>query len=112
MSAPPGSTPPGSANVPADAPRRIATIVNTRGLHARAAAKFVKLAAGFDALVLVERDGVVVEGGSIMGLMMFGAGPGAELILSATGPDAEAALAALIALIERGFDEDVCGRPG
>ncbi len=90
--------------------RRSAVIVNARGLHARAAAKFVKLADGFDAVVMVERGGVAVEASSIMGLMMFGAGPGAELFLSATGPDAAAAIAALVDLIERGFDEDTVGR--
>jgi phosphocarrier protein len=88
-----------------------ATIVNERGLHARAAAKFVKLADGFDAVVMVERHGVSVDGRSIMGLMMFGAGPGVELQLSATGPEAEPALAALIDLIARGFDEDIGAHP-
>jgi phosphocarrier protein len=87
---------------------RPATIVNTRGLHARAAAKFVKLADSFDATVTVERNGSAVDGRSIMGLMMFGAGPGTELQLSAAGPEAEAALSALLDLISRGFDEDIC----
>jgi phosphocarrier protein len=84
------------------------TIVNSRGLHARAAAKFVKLADSFDAVVNVERGGVTVDGRSIMGLMMFGAGPGSELHLSATGAAAAAALAALADLVARGFDEDIC----
>ncbi len=84
-----------------------ATIVNERGLHARAAAKFVKLVEGFDATVTVERGGMSVGGQSIMGLMMFGAGPGTELQLSATGPQAEAVMAALTDLIARGFDEDI-----
>jgi phosphocarrier protein len=88
------------------------TIVNERGLHARAAAKFVKLADTFDAAVTVERGDVSVGGGSIMGLMMFGAGPGSELMLSASGPDAEAALDALADLIARGFDEDISVRAG
>ena len=86
---------------------RTATIVNERGLHARAAAKFVKLVETFDAAITVERGGMSVGGLSIMGLMMFGAGPGTELQLSATGPDAEAAMAALLDLIARGFDEDI-----
>ncbi len=90
--------------------RRFVTIVNERGLHARAAAKFVKLAGAFDAAVVVERGGVSVEGGSIMGLMMLGAGPGVELILAASGAQADAALDALTDLIARGFDEDVSGR--
>jgi phosphocarrier protein len=94
-------------------PRRVSvTIVNERGLHARAAAKFVKLASQFDAVVTVERGGVSVDGRSIMGLMMFGAGPGVELFLAATGPDSDAALEALADLIARGFDEDICVRTG
>jgi len=88
-----------------DSLRCCATIVNERGLHARAAAKFVKLADSFDAMVTVERNGTAVDGRSIMGLMMLAAGPGAELQLCATGAQAEAAIAALSDLIERGFDE-------
>ncbi len=85
-----------------------ATIVNERGLHARAAAKFVKLVDSFDATVTVERGGTSVDGRSIMGLMMFGAGPGTELQLTAVGPQAEAAMGALADLIARGFDEGIC----
>jgi phosphocarrier protein len=90
------------------APRaeRRATILNKRGLHARAAAKFVKLAAQFAAEVTVVKDGVAVSGRSIMGLMMLAAGPGSELALSAAGPDAVAALDAIAALIAARFDED------
>ena len=95
----------------AETVRRTVTIVNERGLHARAAAKFVKLADTFEASITVERGGVSVEGSSIMGLMMFGAGPGSELQLSASGPAALAAMDALIALVERGFDEDTSGAP-
>ncbi len=91
---------------------RTATIVNERGLHARAAAKFVKLVETFDAAITVERGGMSVGGLSIMGLMMFGAGPGTELQLTALGPDAEAAMAALLDLIARGFDEDISFTPG
>jgi phosphocarrier protein len=87
--------------------RRTVTIVNERGLHARAAAKFVKMVDSFTATVTVERGGVTVDGRSIMGLMMFGAGPGSELQLSATGPDAEEAADALCDLIARGFDEGI-----
>jgi phosphocarrier protein len=90
-----------------EAVHRAVTIVNERGLHARAAAKFVKLVEVFDAEVTVERGGASVGGRSIMGLMMFGAGPGTELQLSATGPQAEAVTAALADLIARGFDEDI-----
>ena len=85
--------------------RNCATIVNERGLHARAAAKFVKLVDTFDATITVERSGTAVDGRSIMGLMMLAAGPGTELQLCATGPEATAALAALTDLIARGFDE-------
>jgi phosphocarrier protein len=87
--------------------RRTVTIVNERGLHARAAAKFVKTVDGFDATVTVERGGVSVDGRSIMGLMMFGAGPGTELQVSVSGLQAEAVMAALADLIARGFDEDI-----
>ena len=81
-------------------------ITNQRGLHARAAAKFVKLAAEYEAEILVERNGSEVGGQSIMGLMMLAAGPGSTIDIAATGAQAEAALAALVSLVERGFDED------
>lgn len=81
------------------------TIVNSRGLHARAAAKLVRLAATFTAEVIVERDGARVPATSILGLMMLAAGRGADLDMEARGPDAAAALEALVALVERGFDE-------
>jgi phosphocarrier protein len=81
------------------------TIVNGRGLHARAAAKLVRLAATFDAEVIIERDGARVPATSILGLMMLAAGRGAELRMEARGPDAAAALAALMALVAQGFDE-------
>ncbi|MFO0292795.1 MAG: HPr family phosphocarrier protein [Rhodospirillales bacterium] len=89
----------------AHAERRV-TILTQRGLHARAAAKFVKLAAQFAAEVAVLKDGVTVSGRSIMGLMMLAAGPGTELTLVATGADAAAALDAIAALIAARFDED------
>ncbi len=84
---------------------REATIVNQRGLHARAAAKFVRTAATFIARVEVTRDDQTVAGTSILGLMLLGAGIGTILTLRAEGDDAAAALAALGDLIERGFDE-------
>jgi phosphocarrier protein len=84
---------------------RSVTIVNERGLHARAAAKFVKLAGTFDAALTVERGGAAVDGSSIMGLMMLGAGMGAAIELRADGWDAKEALDALVALVESGFDE-------
>lgn len=82
------------------------TITNQRGLHARAAAKFVKLAAQFDAEIEVERNEVIVSGVSIMGLMMLAAGPGSKVRLCACGREAEAAVTALADLIGRKFDED------
>ena len=81
-------------------------IVNERGLHARASAKFVKLAAGFDAEVRVSRDGQTVDARSIMGLMMLAAGPGAVIEISAEGPEAAEAVEALAALVAARFDED------
>ena len=81
------------------------TIINKRGLHARAAAKFVMVAEQFGASVDVERDGQSVSARSIMGLMMLGAGRGTTLELRAEGWDAKEALDALAALVEAGFDE-------
>ena len=86
--------------------RRNVTICNRRGLHARAAARFVKLAFTFSADVTVAKNGTEVSGRSIMGLMMLAAGPGTEIELRATGPDAERAVTALAALIAGGFDEE------
>ncbi len=85
-----------------------ATIVvrNIKGLHARASAKFVKCAETFNANVQVTRDGQTVGATSIMGLMMLAAGPGSTLAMEAQGPDAEAALAALLALVADGFGEE------
>jgi len=85
--------------------RRV-TILNKRGLHARAAARFVKLAGQFQAEVMVTKDGTSVSGRSIMGLMMLAASPGTDLLLSAAGPDAEAAITAIAALVAAKFDED------
>lgn len=85
--------------------RRVVTIRNQRGLHARAAARFVKLAWEFDAEITVAKNGTEVSGRSIMGLMMLAAGPGTEIRLSAAGPDGVAALEALAALVDGGFDE-------
>ncbi|MDB5495186.1 MAG: ptsH, partial [Phenylobacterium sp.] len=79
---------------------------NERGLHARASAKFVKLAAGFDAEVTVSRDGTTVDARSIMGLMMLAAGPGCCIDIEAEGAEAEAAVTALEQLVSAKFDED------
>ena len=86
--------------------RASVTIVNRRGLHARAAAKFVKVAEQFAADIEVVKDDMVVCGISIMGLMVLAAALGSQLEIRARGREAEAALAALVALVERGFDEN------
>ena len=83
-----------------------ANICNTRGLHARASAKFVKLASTFDAEIHVTRDGVTVNALSIMGLLMLGAGNGCTIDISAEGAEAEAAVAGLVDLVDRKVDED------
>jgi len=81
-------------------------IINKRGLHARASAKFVKLAASFDAEIKVTKDGSSVGGTSIMGLMMLAASPGCCIKVSASGPDAEKALDALDQLVTDRFGEE------
>jgi phosphocarrier protein len=85
---------------------KVVEIVNERGLHARASAKFVKLAAAFDAEVTVTRDGTTVDARSIMGLMMLAAGIGSTIEIAAEGPEAQPALDALVELVEGRFDED------
>jgi phosphocarrier protein len=85
---------------------RTLTICNKRGLHARASAKFVKCAETFDSEITVSKDGQSVGGTSIMGLMMLAAAPGSTIEVTARGPDADAALAALADLVECGFGED------
>ena len=81
-------------------------IVNERGLHARASAKFVKLASSFDAEVKVSRDGHTVDARSIMGLMMLAAGIGSSITIEADGPDAHDAVEALVDLVSNRFEED------
>ncbi len=85
---------------------RHVTIVNRRGLHARASARFVKCAEGFDAAIHVIKDGQSVEGTSIMGLITLTAAPGSTIELTAEGPQAEQAMDALAQLIESGFGEE------
>ena len=87
------------------------TIINRKGLHARASARFVRTAECFDAEVQVMRDGVTVNGNSIMGLMMLGAGPGSTILVQATGKQAREALDAITTLVNNGFDEDADGVP-
>lgn len=97
----PGALPPSSPTLVT----RTVTVPNMRGLHARAAAKFVTLAEKFGASIDVIRDGQSVSARSIMGLMMLGAGQGSELELQADGWDAKEALDALGDLVEAGFHE-------
>lgn len=82
-----------------------AEIINERGLHARASAKFVRLAETFDAEITVSKDGMDVCGTSIMGLMLLAAAPGDSIRISATGDQADAALKAMLALVAARFDE-------
>ena len=86
--------------------RRTVPIINERGLHARASAKFVKLATSFDAEITVQREGQTVDARSIMGLMMLAAGIGASIEICAAGPEAEAALEALCELVADRFEEE------
>jgi phosphocarrier protein len=85
---------------------RTVTLINRRGLHARASARFVTLAAGQSASVEVEKDGSKVTGTSIMGLMMLGAAMGDTITIRAEGDGAEAAVDALTALVEDAFGEE------
>lgn len=100
------TTSPDDLGGPPAGERRRVTIRNQRGLHARAAAKFVKTAEGFGARIEVSKGGQTVSGRSIMGLMMLAAGPGCEVEIAADGADADAALDALEALIDGKFEED------
>ena len=86
--------------------RRKVGIRNSRGLHARAAAKLVAVAERYAACLHVMRDGQVVPACSIMGLMMLGAGMGSSIEITAEGWDAKEALEAVAALVEAGFHED------
>jgi phosphocarrier protein HPr len=85
--------------------RRVVKICNQKGLHARAAARFVKVAHDFDAEIWVRKNGTIVSGRSIMGLMMLAAASGAELQISAAGPEADSAVETLARLVECKFDE-------
>tara|TARA_R110002012_G_scaffold129438_2_gene281895 strand:+ start:1136 stop:1429 length:294 start_codon:yes stop_codon:yes gene_type:complete len=92
--------------VVAVAVKRDLTIVNQRGLHARAAAKFVKLADTFVAAISVTKGDTTVSGRSIMGLMMLAAAPGCTIHVAAEGQDAQDALDAIAQLVDDKFDED------
>lgn len=87
-------------------PGRIFPIINKRGLHARASARFVQTVESFDAEVQVTKDGTTVGGTSIMGLMMLAASPGTSIHVTASGPDAIAVLDALQTLIHERFGEE------
>ncbi|MFQ5678635.1 MAG: HPr family phosphocarrier protein [Gemmatimonadota bacterium] len=93
---------------------RVATveIVNREGLHARPAAEFVKLASRFVAEVWVEKDGLEVNGKSIMGVLMLAAEPGSEIRIRVVGEDGEEALRKLVALVRDGFGEDLARPQG
>jgi len=99
--------------LPPDAPHdtsgavtREIPIINKRGLHARASAKFVQMVEKFDADVKVTRNGETVGGTSIMGLMMLAAGIGTSITVSATGKDAQEVVDALTTLLGNKFNED------
>jgi phosphocarrier protein HPr len=93
-------------NVPSDAFSRELPIINKRGLHARASAKFVQMVERFNAEVWVTRGSETVGGTSIMGLMMLSAGPGTTITVSAIGPEAEAAIEAITELVASKFNEE------
>jgi phosphocarrier protein HPr len=93
-------------SVPSGAISRELQIINKRGLHARASAKFVQMVEKFNAEVWVTRGSETVGGTSIMGLMMLAAGPGTSVVVSAIGPEAEAAIDAIAALVADKFNEE------
>jgi phosphocarrier protein HPr len=94
------------ATVPQGAVSRELPIINKRGLHARASAKFVQMVERFNAEVWVTKGSETVGGTSIMGLMMLSAGPGTSIVVSAIGPDAQAALDAITDLVASKFNEE------
>jgi len=96
----------GVQHPPSGAVVRVLEIVNQKGLHARASAKFVQTVEKFEADIRVTRCGETVGGDSIMGLMMLAAGPGTSITVEARGPDAVAAMAALEALVASRFGEE------
>ena len=93
-------------SIPPDAISRELPIINKRGLHARASAKFVQMVERFEADVWVTKGSETVGGTSIMGLMMLSAGPGTSIIVSASGPQAQAALDAISELVAGKFNEE------
>jgi phosphocarrier protein HPr len=93
-------------SIPPGAISRELPIINKRGLHARASAKFVQMVERFDAEVWVTKGSETVGGTSIMGLMMLSAGPGTSITVSASGPEAQAALDAITDLVAGKFNEE------
>lgn len=93
---------------------RQATIVNPRGMHARAAARFVRKAALFKSQLWISKGGVAVDGRSVMGILMLAAATGTQIILEAVGSDAESAVTALSTLVETDWEEptDPAPTPG
>jgi phosphocarrier protein HPr len=87
---------------------QVVTVVNQLGMHARAAAKFVHLATRFEARVKVARDAREMDGKSIMGILLLAAARGSTITISADGIDERDAVAALAALVQSGFGEDLC----
>ena len=87
---------------------RSVTVVNQLGMHARAAAKFVHLATGFQSRIRVGRHVREMDGKSIMGILLLAAAMGTTITISADGADEQAAVKALAGLVEAGFGEDVC----
>ena len=93
-------------SVPSGSVSREIPIINKRGLHARASAKFVQMVERFNAEVWVTRGGETVGGTSIMGLMMLSAAPGTSIVVSAIGPEAQAAVDAITELVASKFNEE------
>jgi phosphocarrier protein HPr len=85
---------------------RSVVVTNQLGLHARAAARFVHLAAKYESQIRVGRDAKIMDGKSIMGILLLAAARGTTITISADGPDEDAAVAALCALVEAGFGEE------
>jgi phosphocarrier protein HPr len=96
----------GGPVVPQGAVSRELPIINKRGLHARASAKFVQMVERFNAEIWVTKGSETVGGTSIMGLMMLSAGPGTSIVVSAIGPEAQAALDAITELVAGKFNEE------
>jgi phosphocarrier protein len=92
--------------IPPGAISRELPIINKRGLHARASAKFVQMVERFNAEIWVTRGSETVGGTSIMGLMMLSAGPGTSIMVSAVGPEADAAIDAITELVASKFNEE------